>query len=98
MQSMPTRHTSRYQHKTKGLYVEAALLTDDNASEISNWAGGAQVVEETDAFTHARQEGLNIKTPDGNRRASVGMYVVKFEDQFFVAKPGTFAANYNPVS
>lgn len=97
MQSMPTRHALPYKHKTKPIEVEAALLGPDNASEISNWAGGAQVVEEEDALSHAKQEGLNIKTPDGTRRASVGMYVIKLGDQFFVAQPGTFAANYIPL-
>lgn len=97
MQSMPTRHALPYKHKTKPIQVEAALLTEDNASEISNWAGGAQVVEEEHALSHQRTEGLNIVTPDGKRRASVGMYVVKLDDQFFVAQPGAFAANYIPL-
>lgn len=97
MQSMPTRHALPYKHKTKPIQVEAALLTEDNASEISNWAGGAQVVEEENALTHARSEGLNVVTPDGKRRASVGMYVVKLDDQFFVAQPGSFTTNYEPI-
>lgn len=97
MQSMPTRHAKKYMKKSNGLLVEAALLDEENASEISNWAGGAQVVEEENALTHERVEGLNIKTPDGNRRASVGMYVVKFNDQFFVAMPGQFEQTYELV-
>lgn len=97
MQSMPTRHALPYKHKTKPIQIEAALLTEDNASEISNWAGGAQVVEEEHALTHTKTEGLNIVTPDGKRRASVGMYVIKFDGQFFVAQPGAFASNYIPL-
>ena len=97
MQSMPTRHAQAYQHKTKPILIWAAELTADNASEISNWANGAQVVEEEEAFSHAVQEGLNIRTPDGNRRASVGMYVIKLGDQFFVSSAGSFAANYLPI-
>lgn len=97
MQSMPTRHAQPFKHKTKPIEVEAALLTEDNASEISNWAGGAQVVEEEHALLHTKTEGLNIKTPDGTRRASVGMYVIKLGDQFFVSQPGNFAANYLPL-
>lgn len=98
MQSMPTRHARRYIHKTKHVIVEAAQLTMDNASEISNWANGAQVVEETDALTHAVQEGLNVKTPLGTKRLSVGMFLVKYQDEFYLTQPGQFQANYDPMS
>jgi len=97
MQSMPTRHAQPYRHKVRPIEIEAALLTEDNASEVSNWAGGAQVVEESNALTHAKQEGLNVMTPSGKKRASVGMYVIKFEDNFYVSQPGAFAASYLPL-
>ncbi len=98
MQNMPTRHAQRYINKNTHVIVEAAQLTMDNASEISNWANGAQIVEETDALTHAVQEGLNIKTPQGTKRLSVGMFLVLYQDQFYLSQPGQFQANYNPLS
>lgn len=95
-QSFPARHARKYHKKlTPAFEVEAALLTDDNASEISNWAGGAQIVEEEHALTHTRTEGLNVVTADGKKRASVGQYVVKDSaGNFYVVNPGVFEAQY----
>jgi hypothetical protein len=98
MQSMPTRHAKSYRKKGQGFLVEAAYLTEDNASEISNWAGGAQVVEEQIAHSDEKLEGLNVKTPEGTKRASVGMYVIKYGDDFYVSKAGAFEQNYEPVA
>lgn len=94
-QSFPTRHARKYHKKlTPAFEVEAALLTDDNASEISNWAGGAQIVEEEHAH-HGWTEGLNVVTADGKKRASVGQYVVKDSaGNFYVVNPGVFEAQY----
>lgn len=97
MQSMPTRHVHRYKRKGTAAVVEAAQLTEDNASEISNWAGGAQVVEEGVSHSDEVMEGLNIKTPDGFRRASRGMFVIKFNEQFYVGQPGKFAETYELI-
>lgn len=97
MQSMPTRHVKRYRRKGSAVEIEAAQLLEDNASEISNWAGGAQVVEETLAHSDEKLEGLNVKTPEGTKRASFRMFVVKFNDQFYVVQPGVFSDNYEEI-
>lgn len=87
----------RYQKKGTLIVVEALKLSVDNVAEIANWAQ-AQIVEEKDALNHESFDALNIKTPDGSRRCSVGMYVVKHDEYFFVAWGSQFESLYEPVS
>lgn len=100
-QSMPTSHAKRYKLKNAEVFVEACRLGEDNASEVSNWANGAQIVEERDPITGKAYEGLNVRVggdrTDRRDRASLGDMIVKFQGnelQFAVLKPGEFAKRY----
>lgn len=85
----------RYRKKGhRDIFVEALQLTEDNVDTLANWTQ-AQIVEEMDALTHEVSEGLNIKTPNGKKRASQGMYVVKHGGYFYVSNPGAFEAQYD---
>lgn len=87
----------KYTNKKGTLTVEAAQVTEDNASEISNWANGAQIIEEKDAITGVPVEGLNIKTPNGMMRASLGAFVIKYGSVFTVVSAQKFLSVYSPV-
>lgn len=85
----------KFIHKKKLLVLEAVKLTEDTIDMIANWTG-AQIIEEKDALNNESYEALNIKTPGGMKRVSQGMYVAKFDGQFFVANAGTFESLYSP--
>lgn len=87
------REPLRYVKKDRGTVVEAMKLTDDNVASVANWCQG-QMVTESDALNHNEQDALNISTPDGRRRISLGDYVVKLGSDFYPAKPTRFEALY----
>lgn len=76
--------------------VEAVKVSSESVNEIAKWAR-AQVVEELDALTGDATEGLNVKTPDGKRRASRGMYVIKHGSRFYVAGGNRFESMYEAI-
>lgn len=86
-----------YTQKHSDLVVEAAQIGEEDINILASWAR-AQVVEEKDAITHEVFEALNVRTPEGTKRASHGMYVVKVGGHFFVAQPGEFEANFDPLT
>lgn len=86
----------RFMKKDSGFVVEAAKVGDSDINELANWAH-AYVVEEKDALTHEVFEALNVRTPEGTKRASHGMYVIKVEGHIFVSQPGAFEDKYSLV-
>jgi hypothetical protein len=86
-----------FKNKTGSLVVEAVQVGEDNASEISNWANGAQIIEEKHPLTGQGIEGLNIKTASGMKRASFGDWVIKYGSLFTVAPADQFMSKYTPV-
>lgn len=82
-----------YRKRGSQIIIEAMKLSDDSVDKIANWAQ-AQIVEEKDALTGEASEGLNVKTPYGKKRASRGMYVVKFSGEFYVAAESSFESMY----
>jgi hypothetical protein len=79
------------------LIVEAMrLIGEDNVANVANWSQ-SQIVEERDALSHDPLDALNVRTPDGNRRCSVGMYVVKIAGHFYVQPKGKFEQQYEPI-
>lgn len=78
--------------------VEAVRLNEDVVEEVAQWCR-AEVVEEIDPeHPEEKQFGLNIDTPHGIKRASLGMYVVKFGNHFFVSHNRPFEMKYEPVN
>lgn len=80
------------------IQVEAVRLTEENAAKIAAWSR-AELVEEIDPeHPEEKQPGLNIQTPNGFKRASLHMYVVKFGNNFFTAHNRIFETKYEPVN
>lgn len=86
----------KYKNKKTGIVVDAMQVNENTVDEIANWTQ-SQIVEERDALTGEASEGLNIKTPDGKRRASRGAYVIKHGDYFYVSGGAKFEAKYEVV-
>lgn len=81
-----------------GLQVEAVRLNEDNVRDVARWCG-AQVIEEIDPeHPEEFQYGLNVDTNDGVKRASLGMYVIKFARTFHVSYPRPFEIRYSPLN
>lgn len=85
-----------WKKKRSEVTVEACLVTEDSVNTIANWAQ-AQVVEEKNALSDDAREALNVKTPEGKKRASHGTYVVKHGDNFYVLAKADFELRYEPV-
>lgn len=87
----------RYSNKTGSLIVEAMQVGVDDIGEISNWAHGAQIIEEKNALSGDPTDGLNVKTADGMKRASLGDFVIKYGDNFAVTGPKMFLSKYKLI-
>jgi hypothetical protein len=86
----------RYMNKSNGIFVEAVQLTQDNVDAVANWTQ-SQVVEERDMLHDTIFEGLNVKTPEGKKRCSQGMYVVKVNGNFYVTGAVAFDMQYESI-
>lgn len=80
------------------IVVEAVRLTEDNVENIAKWCGGELVEEIDPEHPDETQLGINFQTPNGMKRASLHMYVVKFERSFFVSHNRKFETVYEPVN
>lgn len=78
--------------------VEAVRLTEDNVEETAEWASGDLVDEIDPEHPQEMQKGINVRTPSGMARASLGMYVAQFGRNFFVAHNRPFEMKYEPVN
>lgn len=66
-----------------GVEVEAIQLTPDTASYLEGWCGGV-LTHSTDALDDTKKfVELNVPTRHGNRRASEGDYVLRYDSGFF---------------
>ena len=77
--------------------VQAARLTEDNASEVAEWCGGDLIEEIDPEHPEEMQPGINVRTQTGFARASLHMYVVKIGGSFYVAHNRVFENRYEPV-
>lgn len=94
MQGLEVWRKKRAHH----ILVDAIRLTEDNAEAVAAWCGG-QLVEEIDPeHPDEMQPGINVPGSMGNTRASLGMYVVKYSNQFFTQHNRPFETHYEPVS
>lgn len=80
------------------IIVEAVRLNEDNVADVGKWAGALMVEEIDPEHPEETQWGMNVNTAAGSKRASLGMYVVKFGKHFFVSRVREFELVYEPVS
>lgn len=78
--------------------VEAVRLNEDNAEAVAAWCRGDLVEEIDPEHADEMQPGINIWTAQGQKRASLHMYVVKYGTQFFVSHNRQFETVYEPVN
>lgn len=78
--------------------VEAVRLTEENVHEVSLWCNSEKVEEIDPEHTEEMQFGINVMTAHGPSRASLGMYVIRFGNQFFVSHNRPFEMKYEPTS
>lgn len=83
----------RWMLKSKGVIVEAVQLKPDNVDEVLAWTGGT-LVEEEDKISNRMYDGINVPTPAGTKRLSLGMYAVKWNGIFYLAQRGVFESQY----
>lgn len=84
--------------KKKPVTVEAVQLTRENARDVWDWtceafrSGAARdVVIDVD-------DGLTIKTLEGDMRAPFGHWVIRgIRGEFYPCEPGIFEATYEPA-
>ena len=86
----------RYRRKGATNIVEARLLTMSVGDELAEWCGGLLVQERNseDGYT---QPGINVPTPNGNVRASLGDWILEYEGQFYVKSAPQFRLDYEKV-
>lgn len=75
------------------LVVDAVQLTHDNAIDIAHALDGYIVDEQVPDSDDVRY-GINVKTPEGTKRLSEGMYLIRLNGNHFVVPPGEFESKY----
>lgn len=81
------------------IVCDAVRLNEDNIELVAQ-TFGIELVEELnkqDPDVNDKQYGLNVRTPNGVQRASLGMYLVKFAKHLFVYHVRPFEEVYEPV-
>lgn len=78
--------------------VEAVRLNEENVEELAGWSRGDLIEEIDPEHPEEMQYGINLNTPSGMKRASLGMYLVKYANQFFVSHNRVFETSYEPVN
>lgn len=88
----------QYIDSETGEKVTAQQLTPDYVTPVSIWAGASPVVEH-DALDHElTYPALNVPTPDGVKRASLGDFVTKDRNGVFgVWKAYQFRSKFREV-
>lgn len=81
-----------------GIRVEAVQLTEENAHQVEAWTNGL-LIEEHNALNHEiTQPGINVPTALGNKRASLGSWILLTDaGQFFVNEEETFLRDFELV-
>lgn len=80
-----------------GVIVEASRVNEETV-EVFAALYNLELVEETDPeHPQETQWGLNVTTPRGVQRCSLGMYLIKFGNHFYVSHTRPFEEIYMPV-
>lgn len=81
-----------------GITVEAIRLNEDNVQLVAAWCS-AELVEEIDPeHPEEMQQGLNVFTSTGPKRASLNMYVIRYGNSWFVSHNRPFEMKYQPAN
>lgn len=78
--------------------VEAVLVDESNVESVATWCRGTLVTEIDPEHPEETQYGINVQTPTGYARASLGAYVIKFGTNFFTYRIRVFEEIYMPKS
>lgn len=79
------------------IVVEAILVNEDNVEDVAKWCRGELVEEIDPVHPQEKQWGINVMTAQDMKRASLGMYVIKFGNHFFVEHNRRFELAYQPT-
>lgn len=92
----PPKWTGKF--RKRPVVVEAVQLTRENASEVWGWASEAFSAGQARDVIIDADDGLTIKTLEGDMRASFGDWVIKgVKGEFYPCKDEIFAATYEPA-
>lgn len=78
--------------------VRAIRVNEENVEDVAKWSSSDVIQESDPEHPEEMQKGLNVLTPAGIKRASLGMYVIKFGKHFFVDYPRPFEEKYEPAT
>lgn len=79
------------------VFIQAAHLSKENAQALENLTGGV-LVQEIDPFDSSNKTpGINVPTRRGMKRASLGDYIIRSGDTFFVWAGVGFEAKWEQV-
>ncbi len=78
--------------------VEAVRLTEKNVRQVGQWCKAEPVMELDPEDTLEEQPALNVETPRGVQRCSLGMYVIKVGPNFLVMHNRQFEIKYEPTT
>lgn len=80
-----------------GILVEAVRLNEENVHAAALWCGAEEVEEIDPEHPQEMQTGLNVTTGSGEvKRASLGMYVIRYAGGFNVFHNRVFELDYEP--
>jgi hypothetical protein len=78
----------------EGNPVQVMMLSRELAATAAAWCDGVPT-EEMDPFSNATYPAVNVRTPDGAKRASLGDYIIKKQNgDFDVQRPLQFLTNH----
>ena len=78
-----------------GNHIQAMEVSPQLVKVISVWCGGLEVEEIHPFDNQTRYPAINVPTPEGVKRASIGDHVIKRSDKTFdVVKPNEFQHTY----
>lgn len=87
-------------YRTKPATIEAMIFTDEPAKllELGEFVDNGADGWMTISYADRNNPQLIIKTPDGDVRASVGDYLIKFDDgRVYPMSAESFHENYEAV-
>lgn len=80
------------------VFVEAVRLDEDNVKDVAVWSSSELVEQINPEHRDEVQLALNVLTPAGIRRATLGMYVLKFGKHFYISYVRPFEEVYEPTT
>lgn len=78
--------------------VEAVQVMAANGEDIAKWCGGTPIEERNPFDPNNIMFGINLETPLGMKRATIGDMVVKQDNLFHVVPPGQFEGLFEPIT